>query len=441
MTKTLYLHVGGPKSGTTYLQQVLEHNRETLAAAGVLVVGPRLDLIHGAMVLREDPRLADLPTKASTAWDRVVAQVRDWEGPVAVASYELLANVSEAGVRRALSSLEGIEVHVVVTARDLGQSLTSSWQEQLKFGLTTPLEEWTPPGESAERSEWGWRTMQPANVAARWGADLPADRVHVVTVPSGATGPTTLWDRFAQACGLAGVGGLDLEVPRANESLGVVEAELLRRVNAGWDGRIKGGRAKSQWIRDTLAHRILAPIGRESIGLPEQHRAEAEAEAEAAISALVAAGHPVHGDLADLRPVVKAGRLPGEVAEHELLESASLALADLVVWAAGSGRAPQPGPQAAAAPAPAALPDGVVAKAKYAAKVGLTRAAAGARSQKGRHLEKRIAELEKQVQEARALHLRVASLQDLVAQLLLPAAQQDREVTSAMLRDYRQRSM
>ena len=54
MTQVVYLHVGGPKSGTTFIQQVLEHNAAALAKAGVLVVGPRLELIHAAMVVRGD---------------------------------------------------------------------------------------------------------------------------------------------------------------------------------------------------------------------------------------------------------------------------------------------------------------------------------------------------------------------------------------------------
>ena len=189
MTERVYLHVGAPKSGTTYLQQVLEANRAVLASAGVLVVGEkRIDRIHAAMAVREDPRLESLPERAGTAWQRLVAQVRGWRGDVAVLSYELFAGASAEQVAAALADLDGIEVHVVITARDLGRSVPSAWQERLKFALTTPLERWRPRPESAgARAEWGWRTMDPAGVAARWGATLSPERVHVVTVPR-ATG-------------------------------------------------------------------------------------------------------------------------------------------------------------------------------------------------------------------------------------------------------------
>lgn len=438
MTQVVYLHVGGPKSGTTFIQQVLEHNAATLAKAGVLVVGPRLELIHAAMAVRGDARLDDLPAAARDAWDRVTEQVREWQGASAILSYELFANASAEQVRTALERLDGIEVHVVVSARDLGKAIASSWQEQLKFGITRSLESWSPPQESATDSEWGWRTMQPANVAARWGADLPAERVHVVTVPARAAGPDELWHRFASATGLGEVEDLDLGVERANESLGVVEAELLRRVNAGIDGRIRGGRQKSLWMRDLLAHTILAPIGREPIGMTEAHAAEAAAQAEEAIAAITAAGYLVHGDLEDLRPSPVEARLPAEVSDTEVSGSAALALADLLVWARDAGadvRTP------AGASDPHARTSGAAVDVKGAVRGSLARLAAPVRDRRVARLEKRIAELEAQVQESRALHLRVATLSDVVAQLLLPAAQQDEELTMQALRAYRDRSL
>src|SRR5690606_12765964 len=161
MTDRVYVHVGAPKSGTTYLQGVLETNRALLGAAGIRVVGERhLDLVHAGMVIREDPRLERLPATARSAWDRLVAEVRAWEGPVAIISYELLAGASAEQVERALADLTGHEVHVVITARDLAGAVPSAWQERLKFGLTTPLEDWSPRPESAgPRAEWGWRTL------------------------------------------------------------------------------------------------------------------------------------------------------------------------------------------------------------------------------------------------------------------------------------------
>ncbi|RYB93010.1 hypothetical protein EUA93_00760 [Nocardioides oleivorans] len=434
MTQVVYLHVGGPKSGTTFIQQVLDHNQAALAKAGVLVVGPRLELIHAAMAVRGDQRLADLPAAAADAWDRVTEQVREWQGDTAIMSYELFANASAEQVRTALGRLDGIEVHVVVSARDLGKAIASSWQEQLKFGITRTLDAWSPPQESSVDSEWGWRTMQPANVAARWGADLPASQAHVVTVPARSAGADELWHRFASATGLSDVDDLDLGVDRANESLGVVEAELLRRVNGSIDGRIKGGRQKSLWMRDLLAHTVLAPIGREPIGLTPAQADEAAAQADAAIAAIHEAGYQVHGDLEDLRPAPAGGRLPSEVTDGEVAESAALALADLLVWAREAGADVR-------TPAPSGGADEPANPVKVAVRGSLSRLASPVRDRRVARLEKRIAELEAEVEASRALHLRVATLSDVVAQLLLPAAQQDEEITMSALRTYRSRSL
>ena len=62
MTERVFLHVGSPKSGTTYLQRVLRHNQDRLADQGVLVAGrTHGELVHAGFVVREDPRLANLP--------------------------------------------------------------------------------------------------------------------------------------------------------------------------------------------------------------------------------------------------------------------------------------------------------------------------------------------------------------------------------------------
>ena len=126
------------------------------------------------MAVREDPRLADLPGVGSYRVDPLVRQIDAWRGPAAVLSYELFAVASAEQAARALEDLAAYDVHVVVTARDLGRSVVSAWQERLKFGLTTPLEGWQPKPESAESSEWGWRTLDPSGRRGALGLDAAA---------------------------------------------------------------------------------------------------------------------------------------------------------------------------------------------------------------------------------------------------------------------------
>ncbi|MGZ4438069.1 MAG: DUF6752 domain-containing protein [Nocardioidaceae bacterium] len=439
MTERVYVHVGAPKSGTTYLQRVLEQNRGPLAEAGVLVVGEsHLDLVHAGMAVRQDPRLADLPPRAGKAWQRLVDQIRAWAGPTAILSYELLGGASAEQVRRALADLDGLEVHVVVSARDFAKAVPSAWQEKLKFAFTTRLEDWRPrPEEDGPRAEWGWRTMDPSGVAARWGAGLPPEHVHIVTVPSTGAPRDELWRRFAAACSLD-VPGLRTDVPRANESMSVVAAELLRRVNERIGAPITGNREQAVWIRDTLAHGVLAKLGREPIGLTEEQLADARERSAAAIATLSASGYDIQGDVEDLRASEVEARTPGQVTEAELLDTAVRAIVELLVLVRARST-PRRGERPEVQPAPAGA--GVKGRLGRASK-GMARAASGkAVLAENRRLQERLDELEDELRESRKLQLRVADLTDVVTELLLPAAQQDPEVSRAALERYRSESL
>ncbi len=315
-------------------------------------------------------------------------------------------------------------MHVVVTARDLGRVGVSAWQERLKFGLTTRLERWAPADE-AEGGEWGWHTLDPAAVAERWGSTLPADHVHVVTAPRPGAAPHELWHRFADACGLADL-PLQPDVERANESLGVVQAELLRRVNQVLGNQIRGSRQRSVWIRDLLAQDVLGPLGHEPIGTTQTQVTAAQETWERSVERIRGAGYAVHGDLDDLRPAEPIGRLPGEVGDDELVEAATQCISALVVEMRdrtvarrGAGRlAPR-------------------ARLRHLAE----RATAPYANRRIRQLAQRVEELEREVQSSRRLHLRVAALQDVVTELLLDPAQQDQGITDQALRAYRREAL
>lgn len=429
MTRRVYLHVGSPKSGTTYIQRVLRHNQQPLADHGVLVAGrTHGELVHAGFVVREDSRLEQLPPRAAGAWGRIVQQVREFDGDSAIISYELLAGARKRQASAALADLAGLEVHVVITTRDLGRAVSSAWQERLKFALDVPLGEWQPPPETkGPRAEWGWRTMDPASVAARWGADLPPDRVHIVTAPRRGAPPRELWDRFAAACSLTDV-AVDLDVPPANESLGVKAAEVLRKVNEQDLGPIKGAREQSRWLRDTLAHTVLAPLDDEPMGISDTQLAEARQRAQEAVETIRASGWQVHGDLDDVAATRREGRLPEEVPAEELLDVAVQAIVGLLLELREARDAAGRRPTVEATPP--SLRGSVVVD------VGGRRSRAVLDD-----LTARLDVAEKELQEGRRLQERVAALTDLVNELLLPADRQDADLLTEALREYRKESL
>ncbi len=450
MTTRVYLHVGAPKSGTTYLQSVLKANPDALASHGVAVIGrSHLDLVHAAMVVREDPRLDALPARASGAWQRVLDDIADWAGATAIVSYELLAGATAEQATRALADLAEYDVHVVVTARDLARALPSAWQERLKFALTTPLEQWRPRPETDERSEWGWRTLDPSGVASRWGAGLPAERVHLVTMPR-AGGPDLLWQRFAEACGLADV-AVDLPDEKANTSLGAGSAELLRRVNEQVADPVTGNREQSLWLRDTLAHRVLAPLDDEPIGLTDEQYAEAEQRFGACRAALAQSGYSVHGEVDDLAPGRRAARTPGQVEDSRLVEVAVRAIWELLLLVRAGDAArhePRPGGQSSGQKSGQSSGQSI-SRAVAARPRAVARSARGlvgsvVRRAKGSSwwvLEQRVDALESELALSRQLQIRLAMLTDVVTELLLPLEDQDPARLEDAVKAYRKETL
>lgn len=423
MTERVILHVGSPKSGTTYLQSVLAANADRLASAGVAVVGrERVDLVHAAMVIREDPRLEHLPPRAATAWDRLREEIAAAPATTALMSYELLAGASRAQARRALDDLAAYDVEVVVTGRDLARSMASAWQERLKFALTTPFEEWQPPAENVRRSEWGWRTLDPSGVAQRWGHSLPDQKVHLVTVPRDG-GADELWRRFADACGLGGV-VVDAPSEPTNQSLGVAAAEVLRRVNELVSAPVEGNREQALWLRDTLAHQVLAPLDDEPFGMTDAHLASAQAQYERCRTRLAAHDYRWHGDPEDLRPRRGAGRTPGAVPAERQLEVAIRALWELLLRVrAESRRRPEEFERSGG-------PRGIARRV-------LTTPSRSRIARRQHELATRLRELDESLAESRRLQYRLAMVTDVVGELLLPWSEQDEERLVDFVRRYR----
>src|SRR5262245_54714543 len=119
----VFLHVGVPKSGTTFLQAILWHNREAAAGQGVLYPGYVLVAHYHAALDLQPERYADwLQPQMTGAWGRLVDQVRSWPGTSIVAS-ELLSSAGPEQVERAMADLAFAETHVVCTVRDLARQI------------------------------------------------------------------------------------------------------------------------------------------------------------------------------------------------------------------------------------------------------------------------------------------------------------------------------
>ncbi|MBD8868083.1 hypothetical protein IE331_00450 [Nocardioides sp. MJB4] len=302
----MLIHVGTPKTGTSYLQDVLFRNREVLARQGILYPADRFDAhFLAALDLMRLP-WGGLETEAVGAWDALAEQVRAWDGTVII-SHEILATATRAQVRRAMRSLghPDTEVHVLVSARDLVRQIPAEWQENVKHRRTIRyhafLDQIRDPERSGAIATWFWGVQEIPDILHRWGDRLDPGRVHLVTVPHAGAAPTLLWERFVEAFGLGEV-ELDLHDERANPSLGAPETALLRRVNRAVNKTVPPADYRPL-VRELLAHQTLSRRTRSPrLSLPPEAHAWAEELSKAWVADLGARGYDVVGDLGELLP-------------------------------------------------------------------------------------------------------------------------------------------
>jgi hypothetical protein len=330
MARLVYFHIGLPKTGTTYLQTVMWNNRDELRRQGVLLPGQSSrQHLWASGVVREDPHLDRRGSDALQAWDLLVGEINAWPG-TAVVSHEFFAGATSEQVKRALSDLGDAEVHVVVTARDTLSLVTARWQEFVKNGSTAPIDGYPLREETDPANEWDWGTMDLGDVLRRWGASVPADHVHVLTLPKPGQPPETLWLRFADLLGID-PSTCATEDAVQNESLGVVEVELLRRVNASLEGFFSA-QDRGTWIRGYLAQGKLVPRHGEKFWPSPERVAELRARGDRIVEEVVAGGYHVIGDVDDLRTPadLPARRHPESVTDAELAAAASGVIAAMM---------------------------------------------------------------------------------------------------------------
>ena len=305
------LHVGLPKTGTTYLQAVLAHHRDALRETGVLYpfVRPQAMFLGAVEVRGSREKFGLTADDVAGTWQALCDRVLAHAG-TSVISHEILGGAEPHEIAAALAPLAGIEVDVVVTARDLGRQATAHWQEEVKLGDTRSFAELehdqlradVPEGERPHF----WHAQDYAAALRRWATAVPAERVHLVAGPPPGAAPEVLWQRFAEACGIdreaEAVVDADAVAP-ANRSLTTEAIALLREINRELDGRLTP-REHARLVKRELAEGRLAARS----GTPPRTPATLADVLTPAATAwgreIEARGHPVHGSLDDLTPVL-----------------------------------------------------------------------------------------------------------------------------------------
>ncbi len=371
----VYLHVGLPKTGTTHLQDRLWLNREAAREqAGLLYPGlTEQDHFHAAAHLQPERYLSWALPEHAGVWPRMVAEMKAWPG-TSLISHELLATARPQHLATLLDDLSfADEVRVILTVRDLARQLPSVWQENIKNRRLASFDEFlasvavhAPDGETTDSPAAGeaggeagaadeepfWEFQNYPAVVAAWSRLLPADRIHLVTVPAeGAGAPGDgVWERFLRVLD-TDPALLPLRAERHNASLSAPQTEFLRRLNT----RIRPGdlewRRYEHLVKRGLIGDGLGPTTAGApLGLTAAQRDWAAAQSERMIAAVAGTGCSITGTLDDLRvrPDTAAAESAPPTTE-ELLDAGLDALAHWITRMSDPFPAPPPRSRAGAA--------------------------------------------------------------------------------------------
>ena len=304
MSRKVYLHIGAPKTGTTYLQDRLAVNAKSLAAhdvhfpTGSPLVSPGLFQFRAALdLLGQD--WGGRPGHADGAWGQLVKRLQARSG-TSIVSHEILAPATPEVIARAMRDLEGCEVHVVYSARDLARALPAAWQESIKQGRKWAYRRFLNRVEFGH--PWFYRAFDLPTVLTNWHVGVPAERIHLVTVPQRGADPGELFRRFCAAFGID-PSWAPLDSDRLNTSLGVAETQVIRQLNRRMDRATRREKEYDELIRELLAQDRLVHRDSAPVRLPPGRFAWADEQADRWIDWLKNSGIQVVGELDDLRPV------------------------------------------------------------------------------------------------------------------------------------------
>lgn len=329
MARTVYLHIGLPKTGTTFLQTTMWENRDALRKQRFLYPGTsRMDHYHASQEVRgaSPARMG----RNAGVWRRLVDELAAWDGDGLV-SHEFMSMATAEQAQAAVAALAPAEVQLVVTVRSYVLQFPAVWQEALKMNSDLGFDEFMDRALAGKlRGGWSWQSQDIPKVLGSWAAAVPPERITVVTVPPPGAPRGLLWERWREAIHLDD-SAFDLDVSYANESLGAAQAALLERVKPHLSGPLEIGTVRHRWVRKYFGHEVLVPQRGERFGPRPHHVAELATRSAAARDWIAEQGYAVVGDLDDLLSTATPdGTHPGDVPDSEIVDVAARAIERMI---------------------------------------------------------------------------------------------------------------
>ena len=344
---SLFVHVGLPKTGTTFLQRVIGQARPALTAQGLLYPGTRNDHFFEAQDVLDRPFRGHGDDRVPGSWAALVQEVEQWQGDCLI-SHETFTVATPEQAAAVVAAFPGRQVHVVVTARDLARQLTANWQETVKNGQPPTLEEYVERArlgsgtgaEEGDRSSGFWYWQDLVGVLTRWQSAVPPERTHLVTVPPRGTDAELLWERFAEVLGVE-LATDSLAERSDNVSLGRVETEFLRRLNVDLADTLEWADYRT-YVKQFLAQRAIPRFEQSGpIVLSPADQAWAAEHSREVVKSVAALTLRLHGDLTDLESPEQAQTGP-DVSDRAVAEVGVKAVVQMLRRIGREQEAPAP---------------------------------------------------------------------------------------------------
>lgn len=263
MVERVVLHIGTMKSGTTYLQRLLDTG--VLESVGGFYAGGSFRTQAKAV----DSLLVKKRREPPKTWTRLAELAQRRDG-VAFYSHEFLSFASPERVGWIVKAFDGTPVDVLLTVRDQRTALPAQWQSYVRNRGLDPWDTYLrnlaivhagSRNRKARRSRAvrSYRRSQGVpEMLARWAGHPGVSSVGVVLVPAPGSPRELLWQRFCDAARIEAPEPPE-SVSRQNESLGYASCELVRRLNSSWAevSRIQYERGRRAPIQALLPLRAL----------------------------------------------------------------------------------------------------------------------------------------------------------------------------------------
>lgn len=251
--RSLILHIGPPKTGTTTLQSALEASRAALALEGIL-----LPLAEGSSPAQHTPILREVigddAFETHCAWSQdtlsLQATLDQWHrsgAPSLLLSSENLVNSSHDWLGKLLDSVAADKCVVVMGVRSPLHWCRSWHSQDVKAGLG---EESTVTADEYVRHFVSHRLQPFSDAIRREKSRGTVSRLHVVAVPESPDG--SLETAFSAAIGVTGLFGQQTPLNQAHDLCYISTVQAANVILDEPRLSLAARAHRQHWVRDAM---------------------------------------------------------------------------------------------------------------------------------------------------------------------------------------------